>query len=175
MDQKFFGDSYDIVKRFWADLLRPDAPLYAWPEFIPEDLRVEYSRFTGIAMYSPSLNSGSNFSILNDPDTGIRLPGAKKQARTRGHATIEQVVNQLDSIGAKWSLTYDQGYHRSRLFSPDQQRALKLDALSSRGCFGFYYRSHACFLFSSRSKKDLDNLRKLLEDAGMPPRKIQTS
>src|SRR5438552_17254728 len=33
--EKYLGDSYDLVKRFWCESLGPVAPLYAHPRFVP--------------------------------------------------------------------------------------------------------------------------------------------
>lgn len=58
MKREFLGDSYDMVKRFWADLLRHTAPLYADPRFYQDDdkskevgLQREFTRLTGIRIY----------------------------------------------------------------------------------------------------------------------------
>jgi hypothetical protein len=50
MNQKYLGDSYDMVKRFWADILRPIAPLCAHPDFIPEPVRERFLRLTGMTL-----------------------------------------------------------------------------------------------------------------------------
>lgn len=42
MDERFLGDSYDLVKRFWAESLRPIGELYADIAFVPEKLREKF-------------------------------------------------------------------------------------------------------------------------------------
>src|SRR5437763_92280 len=94
MKREYLGDSYDAVKRFWQQVLLAWAPLYAEPRFIPEDLRDEFTCLTCIPMlsYVPS----GPFSILNDPDTGIRLPAEKNQAERQTHITLRSIRDQLE-------------------------------------------------------------------------------
>ena len=48
MNQKYLGDSFDIVKRFWAERLNPIAPLLAHPLFIPAGIREAFSDVVGM-------------------------------------------------------------------------------------------------------------------------------
>jgi hypothetical protein len=48
MLEKYLGDSYDLIKRFWHEALEPIAPLYAHPKFIPADLRTRFTTLTSI-------------------------------------------------------------------------------------------------------------------------------
>ena len=60
----------------------PDwAPLYAEPRFLPKDLRGDFTRLTGIPVLTDQ--RPPRYSILNDPDTGVRLPGEENQAEGR--------------------------------------------------------------------------------------------
>jgi len=49
------GDSFDIVKRFWAERLAPIAPLVAHGFFVPVELRQAFSGMVGM----PILEAGS--------------------------------------------------------------------------------------------------------------------
>src|SRR5437867_2849648 len=77
MREKYLGDSYDLVKRFWAESLSPVGRLLAHPGFIPAEMRAQYTLITNIPMLD-SLNSQNidsrGFGLLMDPDTGIPLP-----------------------------------------------------------------------------------------------------
>ena len=72
MKGQYLGDSYDAVKRLWQEVLAEWVQLYAEPRFIPGDIRSKFTAFTRI----PLLNERrpTVYAILNDPDTGIRLP-----------------------------------------------------------------------------------------------------
>ena len=86
MKRDYLGDSYDAVKRLWQQVFADWAPLYADLWFIPEDLRGEFTRLTGISMLPDSPQQP--YSILNDPDTGIRLPGENNQKESRAHIAL---------------------------------------------------------------------------------------
>jgi hypothetical protein len=73
MKRDYLGDSYDAVKRLWQQVLAEWATLYAEPQFLPQDLREDFTRLTGIPLLTG--RHPRDYSILNDPDTGIRLPG----------------------------------------------------------------------------------------------------
>lgn len=73
MKRDYLGDSYDAVKRLWREVLSDLAPLYANSQFIPVEMREEYVQLTGINMIPETVPL--RYSIINDPDTGIRLPG----------------------------------------------------------------------------------------------------
>jgi hypothetical protein len=86
MKRDYLGDSFDAVKR--GSKCSPGfAPLYAEPLFIiPPDLRRDFTQLTGIPMLLDT--APSRYSILNDPDTGIRLPNEVKQTESRTHITL---------------------------------------------------------------------------------------
>jgi len=171
MKWAFLGDSYDAVKRMWRDMLADWAPLYAEPRFIPgADLQQAFTRLTRI----PILQGEPTypFSILNDPDTGIRLPGEQNQQEGRTHVTIETIVDQLRN-GARCVTTFDQSdYRRGNLSLGDQHR-MKLRFLSRKGGHGFYYVSHAPFLFAVHDAGVLEQLREILRNAGLPDNRIE--
>ena len=73
MRRKHLGDSYDALKRLWQELLADWAPLYATQTFIPINLQQEFTQLTKIPVLPD--DPPPIYSILNDPDTGIRLPG----------------------------------------------------------------------------------------------------
>lgn len=173
MQKKYLGDSYDAVKRLWASLLADVAPLYADPEFIPEDFRKEYSTLTMIEMLSP-LPEGC-YSILNDPDTGIRLPGENNQAESRTHVNICRIKEQSERKNVFCVITYDQSdYRHSPLNLIDQHRK-KLQELARKGLGCFYYESHAPFLFSFTPRDNPRSPRDLLIEGGIPEERILDS
>jgi hypothetical protein len=50
MQRKHLGDSYDLVKRFWADNLVSFGQLLAHPRFVPNEIRSEYKTLTGVSV-----------------------------------------------------------------------------------------------------------------------------
>ncbi len=175
MKSDFLGDSYDLVKRFWGDLLRDTAPLLAEPHFIPDDLRtgdpgMDYTKLTGIPVLAGQ--HPNRYSILNDPDTGIRLPG-RKQNSSRTHITLAAIVEQLKRPCIYCSITYDQSDYRNLNMAKAKQRQKKIKAITRDGCFGFYYVSHAPFLFAFKTKSAMRTVRKMILEAGIPASRIE--
>jgi len=108
--REFLGDSYDMVKRLWADLLRKAAPLCADPVFFKDDdkdkegaLQREFTRLTGIPMEAG--RPSGVFSILLDPNTGISL----KDKRPR-YVTTAYIAKRLGESGVRYVVTYDQSF-----------------------------------------------------------------
>lgn len=171
MKRDFLGDSYDLVKRFWGQLLADWAPLFADPRFIPADLCNEYSALTGIEMLPSPLPE--RFSIINDPDTGIRLPGEADQREGRTHTTINGIISQLEQLRPKCIITFDQSNYRHSRQTLKQQRSTKLGELRARLKYGFYYVSHAPFLFTFSNQSDMEYVQTLILEAGIPEGWIQ--
>jgi hypothetical protein len=166
MNRGYLGDSYDAVKRLWQDLLRETAPLQAEGRFISEDLREDYSRLTGIPVLADRLPHC--YSILNDPDIGIRLPGEKNQSEGRAHISIESIKHQLRSRAVFCVITYDQSCYRNHRLSLSEQRWAKMEALTEAGFSAFYYVSHAPFLFAFPNIRVARKAAKILVRAGLP-------
>jgi len=171
MKREYLGDSYDAVKRLWRDLLEDWAPLRADPRFIDEDLREDFTHLTGI----PILENEPTrpYSILNDPDTGIRLPGEINQAESRTHIAIPSIVRQLRDSGASCVITFDQSNYRNKKLTTEKQRQAKMQALKRKGFESFYYDSHASFLFSVPAQQMFQELWQLLTGAGIPTSRLE--
>jgi hypothetical protein len=169
MKRAYLGDSYDAVKRLWQQVLADRAPLFAEPRFIPTELRSDFTGLTGIPMLpaQPPLV----FSILNDPDTGIRRPGENNQSRT--HISIATILGQLKQRQPQCIITFDQSVHRRCDLSPDKQRLAKMRSLSESGAFSFYYVSHAPFLFAFPTRETLRDIHALLLRAGIPKDRLE--
>jgi hypothetical protein len=54
MRSKYLGDSFDIVKRFWAEQRAAIAPVFAHPNFVPVEIRPEYEKMVGMPVLSSS-------------------------------------------------------------------------------------------------------------------------
>ena len=143
MKPAYLGDSFDLVKRHWGETLRDIAPLYAEPRFIPPSMRSAYTQVTGIQVLTAPLSR--RHLILNDPDTGIRLPGQQNQREGRTHIAIPTIAQQLTAVFTQCAVTFDQAFHRDRSLNACDQRRLKMEALDQQGYASLYYVSHAPF------------------------------
>lgn len=171
MKRGYLGDSYDAVKRLWRDLLLKRAPLRAEERFIPEHLREEYTRLTGIPILTDQ--RPDVYSILNDPDTGIRRPDQRNHNEGRTHICIESIAQQLTNDAVLCVITYDQSFDRR--LDRRQQRQAKMEALRHRhaGFGAFYYVSHAPFLFAFPNEQAEREVRSILVRAGVPDTRFE--
>ena len=170
MKREYLGDTYDVVKRLWCDLLSEWSPLYAEARFIPEEIRSEYTLYTGIQILIRAPTT--YYSILNDPDTGIRLPGFGNQREGRSHIVLPTIIRQLRSPRVKCVITFDMSHYRNIDQCAADQRQTKLRYLEQDNCHGFYYKSHAPFLFAASSRYELRKLRIILTRAGIPDMRL---
>jgi hypothetical protein len=166
MKREYLGDSYDAVKRLWQQVFAGWAPLYAEPQFLPEQLRVDFTQLTGIPVLTA--DHSRDYSILNDPDVGIRLPQEANQAEGRTHISIATVIKQLREQGPRCVVTFDQSDYRNSDLRRVDQRRVKMVPLRESGFPAFYYVSHAPFLFAFRNVEFLQELRSRLVRAGIP-------
>jgi hypothetical protein len=171
MKREYLGDSYDAVKRLWRDLLQEWAPVHAESRFIPNEMQKDFTHLTGIPILTVTPQSA--FSILNDPDTGIRLPGEKNQSEGRTHISVASIATQLRNDRVKCVITFDQSHHRQNRGSHKQQRCAKMEALGSLGFRCMYYVSHAPFCFALRTEVELTELKGILRGAGIPATRLE--
>jgi hypothetical protein len=155
----------------WQDMFAGWAPLYAEPRFIPEDLQAEFTRLTRIPMLSGKPTQA--FSILNDPDTGIRLPGEENQSEGRTHIAIHSIVRQLRN-GAQCVITFDQSDYRNHGMNREEQRRAKMISLTEESLYCFYFVSHASFLFAVPDPDALRTIRAILHNTGIPERRLES-
>jgi hypothetical protein len=172
MKRQFLGDSYDAVKRMWHEILAGWAPLFAEPRFFPDELRQDFAQLTGIVML-PDVRPES-YCILNDPDTGIRLPNERNQAEGRTHIALNTITHQLRTDGVRCVVTFDQSDYRHSGQGREEQRRVKMRCLVGEGLSCFYYVSHAPFLFATPDAETLEELRRLFVGAGIPENRLQS-
>ncbi len=171
MKRNYLADSYDALKRLWQDLLSDWAPLYATTTFIPTDIRQEFTQLTRIPMLPT--RPPSKYSILNDPDTGIRLPDGANQKEGRTHISIDTIIKQLRDSGAQCVITYDQSNYRNIGMRLDEQRKEKMGRILLKGFHSFYYVSHAPFLFAASNNDSLYQIQIILKNAGIPENRFE--
>lgn len=171
MKIQFLGDSYDAVKRLWQETLAEWAPLLAEPRFIPKDIRRDFTAFTRIPVLAE--RRPPVYSILNDPDTGIRLPDRENQREGMSHISLATIAGQVKRAEVRCVVTFDQSHHREVGFSPKDQRNAKVLWLRREGLHAFYYVSHAPFLFAFSEHAHMKQVRTLLREAGVPGSRIK--
>jgi hypothetical protein len=161
MNPQWFGDSFDIVKRFFIDNIRE----MGYQVFIDPMLTGEWNRlenkfydFIGAVPLKNLPTSSGRTALFLDPDKGI----APKQ--TKQHVTIRKIIDYLQKHEIVFS--FDQSF--SRGVNASEQMRKKLSLLKKEGAAGFYYDSHARFLFSAKSQKVLTNLKHHLVAVGLP-------
>ncbi len=172
MKRAYLGDSYDAVKRLWQQVFAEWAPLYANRRFIPDEIQSEFTCLTGVPMLR-GLPSGP-YSIMNDPDTGIRLPDEGNQSESRRHITLTTICGQLRREAARAVLTFDQADYRHSKLKLAEQRRVKMRYLSASGLFGLYYVSHAPFLFAFSNADTRQELRQRMLSFGVPDARFET-
>lgn len=194
MRQRYSGDSFDLVKRFFADTLRDIAPLNAHPDFIPLtesirvgekskliDFRKAYTRVTRIPILpvedGRGLSSGiaktgpySTFSILLDPTTGI--PTRPRVAEGHEYCSVDRIVEINRKFRPFCLICFDQCHDRNPQGGQSSELKAqlkdKLIYLESRELHAFFYRSHARFFFIFPDLDKLEKVRGRLAARGLP-------
>ena len=161
MNPAWFGDSYDIVKRFFVDVLkRTGYSVTVDPMFTGTWQQIEepFHRFIGAEQLSDAEWLRSRTVLLLDPDTGV---GANA---TRRHVTLGRIVEELERFEIVFS--FDQSFSRGQ--SAEEKMSEKLDGLRKKGAYGFYYNSHAKFLFAARQPNELAPVKDAFVATGLP-------
>ena len=107
------------------------------------------------------------------PIQEIRLSGEADQREGRTHTTINAIISQLEQLRPKCIITFDQSDYRHSRQTLEQQRSTKLGELRKRLRYGFYYVSHAPFLFTFSNQSDMEYVQTLILEAGIPEGWIQ--
>ncbi len=163
MNPLWFGDSFDLVKRFFVETLNTLGYQVEIDPMLTGEWNNNEANFYKLLKVSPQSNEPQTPSVLLlDPDTGI---GSKT---TKSHTSIKRMSSLLDRYDMVFS--FDQSFSRSRDALETMHK--KLAALEDLKGFGFYYDSHARFLFASRSKQNLKSLIRHLLSMGLPFNRI---
>jgi hypothetical protein len=119
---------------------------------------VEHDFYQFLKAYPLNEKSSSKSALLLDPDTGI---GRK---RSKQHVTIKCIADQLLHHDVVFS--FDQSFPRGG--NARDKIIEKLMLLQETGNHGFYYNSHARFLFAAKSIKILGEVEQQLLASGLP-------
>jgi hypothetical protein len=170
VDKKFFGDSYDLVKRFWAENLSSIAPIYFDKRFVPEEIRKDYTQITKLPVFNSSV--APPFAIFLDPCTGIPSPARGTRKPTKKHAPLLFIIDVFEKFHPKFLIRFDQGFGFNE--NKESRMKEKMNVLTTNGLCAFYYTSHANFLFVAESAAATNSLRKLLLDLGIPDWRLKS-
>lgn len=107
MHEKYLGDSFDILKRFWVELLSPVAPMMAHSRFIPDHMRQSFTRLTGAPIFDATRKPRRPYSLLLDPHAGIPLPDASYQKLRMSHVPIEFIADLFADVDLLFVACYD--------------------------------------------------------------------
>lgn len=163
MNPKWLGDSFDLVKRYFVDNLKSIGYIVSVDPMLTGNWNgneENYYRLLGVAQFDKS-NSGKK-ALLLDPDIGI---GPKI---TEKHTTVSIIAEHLTGFDIVFS--FDQSF--SRAGNATDKMKEKLKELKETGNVGFYYDSHARFLFSSSSVKSLNEIEQQILSSGMAKNRL---
>ena len=163
MNPQWFGDSFDIVKRFFVENLNEIGyHVVVDPMLTGEWNGLEHDFYQFLKAYPLTEKSSSKSALLLDPDTGV---GRKK---SKQHVTIKCIADQLLHHDVVFS--FDQSFPRGGK-TTDKIRE-KLMLLQETGNHGFYYDSHASFLFAAKSIEILREVEQQLLASGLPASRL---
>lgn len=163
MNPLWFGDSFDIVKRFFVERLNEIGyQVVVDPMLTGEWNGLEHSFYAFLKAKPLTETIEGKSALLLDPDTGI---GKRK---TRQHITIKCIAEQLKRHDVVFS--FDQSFSRDG--SATEKIREKLNLLKETGNHGFYYDSHARFLFAASSIENLNQLEEQLLRSGLPASRL---
>lgn len=163
MNPKWFGDSYDIVKRYLIDNLKNiEYRVFADP-MSTNDWKDDIEKYYLFIGASPLPAEGPDSKALFiDPDTGI------SNKKSNQHISMNSLMGKLEEFEIVFA--FDQSFS----YVGDQAGKMKekLSQIAKTGNFGFYYNSHAKFLFCCASQAKLENVVKQLLSTGLPEERI---
>lgn len=159
MNPKWFGDSYDIVKRFFAQVIRHHGyEVYIDPMLTGAWNGSEDNLYNFFKMLPLDEYHGGESALFLDPDTGVGKNPSPQ------HTTIPAIAALLPEHELVFA--FDQSFSRTGRAS-DKMRE-KLALLAEHGGTGFYFDSHARFLFASQNSERINKLRQAFLDTGLP-------
>lgn len=167
MNPAFLGDSFDLVKRFFAAELRSLGYEVAVDPLFTGNWAGEEETFLRLigAIHRQDLSgSAERTALFLDPDTGVKETGA------RTHVSFKRIADE--SATHEIVFAFDQSFSRKGAVA--EAIARKLLELSKLGLTGLYYDSHARFLFASRRANAITELRLHLHAIGIPSRRLIT-
>jgi hypothetical protein len=168
MNPKHFGDSYDLVKRFFCRELESLGYFVAIDPMLTgswDGTENEFYRLVGVKPEAKRQPNSARSALFLDPDTGI------KESSGSQHVSFDRLTQEASKYEIVFA--FDQSF--SRQTKPETIMCEKLAALQARGCHAMYYNSHARFLFVARERAPLHELRTHLVSLGLPLSRLRES
>jgi hypothetical protein len=180
---QYFGDSYDVVKRFLLKTLSPVASWVAFPMFTHPVTRADveaFESFLGVRVvasgpFDKDTDRAKHFVTLSehhhvflDPDTGIKLrPTRAKNAAN--YIFAPEIESLCQSDIERLLLVFDQSVGRG---SERMHVTKKLSYFTEKGISAFAYMSHACFMVLSASPTRCKEAKEKILSSGMPAERL---
>jgi hypothetical protein len=165
LNPKYFGDSYDIVKKFFVDTLKDIGyEVYIDPMFTGDwdGKEQDFIKFIGAKLNNNFKNPVRKSALFVDPDTGIKDKTSPK------HIKFETIIQRLEKYEIVFS--FDQSF--SRLKSSKDQIQEKLSIFKKLGGNILYYDSHTKFLFASKNLNTINAIKNRLIQIGIPSTRL---
>lgn len=166
MNIKYFGDSFDLVKRtLLASVKSAGFKIACKPMFTAESTIIKSAYFQLLNIdydYEEAIPT-KNICLFLDPDTGISTKPSPK------HVSFDEILVELNK-GYGLLIVFDQSFSRNA----NQMESIltKINYLKSKDISSFYYNSHASFLFASFDNLVLSSAENLLLELGIPSSRI---
>jgi len=166
MNPEYFGDSYDIVKRFFIGILKDlKYTIHVDPMLQNSDNDFKRDFYKFLRVENKPIESART-ALFIDPDTGIKIEGKK----TFRHIGIDTIIKACGNH--KVVFVFDQSFGRVKSKNKEKLIQKKLSEFSGKQVHGFYYNSHACFGFFSTDKNELEAVKKNILETSLPVKRI---
>ena len=184
MRMRYFGDSYDIVKRFLPHTIDPEGSWAAFPMFTDSDsqrIAAGYEAFLGVRVIrSDTIQvdtvrrehfeiSPHEHRLFVDPNTGIRMGPPTKAKSSPDYVFSEELIRLCVAEPQRLVVVFDQSHPRG---AERESLRRKLEAFQHQGLHGFAYSSHAGFVVLSAPEQVLTAARNRLTLSGLPGERI---
>jgi hypothetical protein len=180
MKRKYFGDSYDIVKKSLIAWLSGFGPWVTHPMFtedFPPEEAAAFSGLLGTPLFSTEVLTPQTArtryfapcstpkNLFLDPDTGVsvrRFGGGRSTQFVFGEELVKWSVERPKAL----TLIFDQSY--SREFKKEILLQEKLEYFAGNNTSGFAHDSHTTFLLLGADAELVKRARDTLLKAGLP-------
>lgn len=166
MNSKWLGDSLDLTKRVLLVAVA-ETGLNVFADPMQTDIDGSISNdYYKLIRANPNMPTGripSGSCLFLDPDTGI------SERKSKSHVTFSEIEGKC-SLGYDLIIVFDQSFSRSK--NKNELIINKLNKLKALGISGFYYDSHANFLFASSKPGILKNIKNKLREIGIPTTRL---
>ena len=187
MNLRFFGDSYDILKKSFIGWLSDFGKWSVHPMFTQDVDPAEaegFARFINATLVSterlrPDSDRDAYFdcclsagNLLLDPDTGVSLE-VRTGERSSRYIFGDELLRIVSARPHRLTLVLDQSFSRAGRDNMEPSVRRKLAALAAGGAYGFAYVSQAPFLcLAGDPSIVLRAFAALKENSSLPPSRL---